>query len=94
MPKPVNLEVRVRPNEPIERAIKRFTRKVKKEKIMEEYLSKQRYEKPSSIKNRKKRLVERKRKQELLEQKELERSIISGTNYRRKKKKDHSKVRR
>jgi len=87
MPKPVNLEVRVRPNEPIERAIKRFMRKIKKGKILEEYLSKQRYEKPSSIKNRKNRLVDRKRKQERLEQKEKERSIIRGTNYSTKKRK-------
>ncbi len=86
MPKPVNLEVKVKTGESVERAIKRFTRKVKKEKILEEYLAKQRYEKPSSIRNRKKRLIKKKRRQELLEQKEIERSIISGTNYIKKRK--------
>ena len=86
MPKPVNLEVRVKTGEPLERAIKRFMRKIKKEKILEEYLAKQRYEKPSSIRNRKKRLVKRKREQELLEQKELEQSIIRVTNYTKKRK--------
>jgi small subunit ribosomal protein S21 len=64
MAKAINLEVKVRKGEPFERAIRRFTRKVKKEKIIEEYIGKQRYEKSSVRRHRRRRLVDRKRKQE------------------------------
>ena len=44
---PVNVDVRVRDNESIERALKRFTRKVKKEGIIQKVRDRMRYEKPS-----------------------------------------------
>ncbi len=48
--KPVNVDVRVRDNESIERALKRFTRKVKKEGIIQKVRDRMRYEKPSAKK--------------------------------------------
>ena len=51
---PVNVEVKLRDGEPVERLIRRFTKKVKKEGIMEEYRKRQHYEKPSIKKRRKK----------------------------------------
>ena len=41
------MEVRIRYNESSENLIKRFVRKAKKEKIMDEYLKNQYYKKPS-----------------------------------------------
>tara|TARA_Y100000310_G_C20404609_1_gene679045 strand:- start:244 stop:450 length:207 start_codon:yes stop_codon:yes gene_type:complete len=41
------MEVRIRKHESTENLIKRFTRKMKKEKIIEEYLENQYYKKPS-----------------------------------------------
>ena len=78
MAKRVNLEVKVRHGDNLDRAIKRFMRKLKKEKIVEEYIAKQRYEKPSAIKHRKKRLAEKKRKQELEAEKEKEKTIYTS----------------
>ena len=50
----INVEVEPRRNEAIERTLKRFTKKVKKEKILEEYRNRMYYEKPSSKRRRKK----------------------------------------
>ena len=41
------------PQEPIERMIKRFSRKVKKERIIENIRDRRYYEKPSAVKKRK-----------------------------------------
>ena len=41
------MEVRIRNHESSENLIKRFTRKAKKEKIIDEYLKNQYYKKPS-----------------------------------------------
>ena len=51
---PVNVEVKLRDGEPVERLIRRFTKKVKKEGIMEEYRKRQ------HIKNLQLKNVERK----------------------------------
>tara|TARA_Y100000296_G_C5059176_1_gene198880 strand:- start:168 stop:389 length:222 start_codon:yes stop_codon:yes gene_type:complete len=51
---PVNVEVVRKENESIERMLKRFVKKVKKEGIMEELREKTYYKKPSEIKRRKK----------------------------------------
>jgi small subunit ribosomal protein S21 len=51
---PINVEVRLRDGEPVERLIRRFTKKVKKEGVMDEYRKRQHYEKPSIKKRRKK----------------------------------------
>ena len=50
--KPVNVETVVRKDENIERAIKRFTKKVKKETIIEDVREGRYYEKPSEVKRR------------------------------------------
>jgi len=64
------MEVRLRKNETSENLIKRFIRKVKKEKIIEEYKERQYHKKPSELKREKhfKRLAElekQKRKERL-----------------------------
>jgi len=55
---PINAEVIVRKNEPIERALKRFIKKVKKEKILEDYREHMYYEKPS---DKRKRMAKRRK---------------------------------
>ena len=66
---PTNLVVKPRRNENIERAIKRFNKKVKKLGIIEEYKDKQRYMKPSDKKRRAKKCSDRRRAKELAKQK-------------------------
>ena len=65
---PINIEITPKPNEPIERTLKRFSRKVKKEGIMDQLRERARFEKPSD----KKRRLAKKRKAVLrrLKQKE------------------------
>ena len=55
MPRPVNVEVTRRGDEPIERMLKRFIKKCKKEKIIEEYKARRYYVKPSEVRRVKKR---------------------------------------
>ena len=55
----VNVQVKARRNEPAESLIKRFSRKVKKEGLMEELKNRKHYEKPSVKRRREK--VRRKR---------------------------------
>tara|TARA_Y100000034_G_scaffold114770_1_gene151230 strand:+ start:655 stop:867 length:213 start_codon:yes stop_codon:yes gene_type:complete len=50
--KPANVEVELRRNEDVERAIKRFIKKVKKEKIIEDLRERKYYEKPSVVKRK------------------------------------------
>ena len=50
--KPINVEPLSRKNEPVERMIKRFTKKVKKEKILEYYRDRMYHEKNSDKKRR------------------------------------------
>jgi len=47
------VEVRIRKNEPVENLIKRFSRKIKKLKIMDEILENEYYKKPSEIRREK-----------------------------------------
>lgn len=53
--KPAHVETRIRKDENIERAIKRFSKKVKKEGIIEAVRDRMYYEKPSVIKRRNKK---------------------------------------
>ena len=55
---PINVEVYPKKNEPIERTIKRFVKKSKKESIVEDYRERMYYEKPS---DRKRRLAKRRK---------------------------------
>ena len=50
--RPINVEVYPRKNEPIERTIKRFSKKIKKERVIEEFKENMYYEKPSEVKKR------------------------------------------
>ena len=52
--------VRVDDNEPLEKSIKRFKRMVEKEGIIREWKKREYFEKPSTIKNRQKKALERK----------------------------------
>lgn len=47
-------------SEPLEKALKRFKRMVEKEGIIREFKKREFYEKPSEIRNRKKKSLERK----------------------------------
>ena len=53
--KTAHIETKVRRDENIERAIKRFSKKVKKEGILDIVRDKMYYEKPSTIKRREKK---------------------------------------
>jgi small subunit ribosomal protein S21 len=66
---PTNLIVYPRRNENIERAIKRFNKKVKKLGIIDDYKDHQRYMKPSDKKRRMKKRSDRRRAKELAKSK-------------------------
>ena len=51
---PIQVEVRPRHNEPTERLIRRFIKKVKKEGILEEVRERRYYEKPSTKRRKEK----------------------------------------
>ena len=69
MGKPINVEVKPRDkNESFERLVRRFSKKVKKEKIVENYRDRRFYEKPSV-----RRARARKRRRKLLEKLRIER---------------------
>ena len=63
------MQIKRRKNQTSENVIKRFIRKVKKEKIVEEFLERRYYKKPSEVKREKhfKRLadIERQKRKEL-----------------------------
>jgi small subunit ribosomal protein S21 len=62
-------EIKVKENEPLEKAIKRFKKKVEREGIIRDWKRHEYFEKPSTIRNRKKKAAERKRLKKLLKQK-------------------------
>tara|TARA_R110002060_G_scaffold8046_7_gene12110 strand:- start:484 stop:696 length:213 start_codon:yes stop_codon:yes gene_type:complete len=64
------MEVRIRKSESTENLIKRFTRKAKNEKIIDEYLERQYYKKPSE--KRRERHFQRLRVIEKIKRKEAE----------------------
>ena len=68
MARSVNVKVERKDNENIERLIRRFVKKVKKEGILEEYREKMYYEKPSDkkrrVKSAQKRAAQRKREEQ------------------------------
>ena len=65
----INLEITPRRGDTAERLIKRFIKKVKKEKILETYRERMRYKKPSE--KRREKAKRAKRKQELERLKEI-----------------------
>ncbi len=66
--------VKIDEGEPLEKGLKRFKRMVEKEGIIREWKKREFYEKPSTIKNRKKKSMERKKLKKL-------RKIQSMKNY-------------
>ena len=69
MKRPINVEVEARRNESIDRMLKRFAKKIKKELIFEEVRERMYYEKPSEkkirLKKRRKAILDKlKRKEE------------------------------
>jgi small subunit ribosomal protein S21 len=58
----------VKPNEPFERALKRFTKSCEKNGIISDVKRRQRFEKPSEEKKRLETSAKRKRSKELAEQ--------------------------
>jgi len=66
--------VRVDDNEPLEKSIKKFKRMVEKEGIIREWKKREYFEKPSTIKNRKRKALERKQMKKL-------RKLQSMKNY-------------
>jgi small subunit ribosomal protein S21 len=64
-----NLVVYPRRNENIERVIKRFSKKIKKLGILDDYRDKQSYMKPSEKRRRAKKRSDRRRAKELAKQK-------------------------
>ncbi|MCK4815205.1 30S ribosomal protein S21, partial [bacterium] len=51
--------------EPLEKALKRFKRMVEKEGIIREWKKREYFEKPSTIRNRKRKALQRKRQKKL-----------------------------
>ena len=60
----INLEIKARNGDSSERLIKRFIKKVKKEKILEECRDRMRFRKPSDIRREAKKRAKRKMKLE------------------------------
>lgn len=52
-------QVDVGPNEPLERALRRFKKKIEREGTLKTLSAKKHYEKPSEVKRRKKRTARR-----------------------------------
>tara|TARA_R110000824_G_scaffold164387_1_gene340577 strand:- start:3087 stop:3326 length:240 start_codon:yes stop_codon:yes gene_type:complete len=67
------MQVKIRKNESSENLIKRFIRKAKKEKIIEEYLERQYFKKPSEVAREKhfRRLAEIEKQKKKEERKEI-----------------------
>ena len=78
--KGANVIIKPRRNDTPERMIRRFTRKVKKIRLLEEVRERRYYEKPSVAKRRK--AAQRKRALERLEKKA---KAKNKTNYRRRR---------
>ena len=72
-PPPTNLVLKPRRNEPVEKFIKRFNRKMKKSGIIEEIKDRRFFRKPSEVKRRAKaRSIARCKKEEAKRRKRLE----------------------
>ena len=61
--------VEITNEEPLEKALKRFKRQVEKEGIIREWKKREFFEKPSTIKNRKKKALKRKQMKKIRKQK-------------------------
>ena len=84
--KPINIEIYVRRGDSVEKAIRRFNKKVKKSGILEDFIKRKYYEKPSVKKNRRNRLRKRIIEQDNETRKQEERDF-----YKPKSRKKRSK---
>lgn len=66
--------MRINDDEPLEKAIRRFKRMVDKEGIIREFKKREYFEKPSTIRNRKKKAMERKQLKKI-------RKTLSNSRY-------------
>jgi len=57
--KPINVEIYVRRGDSIDRAIRRFSKKVKKSGVLEDFIKRKFYEKPSVTRNKRNRMRKR-----------------------------------
>jgi small subunit ribosomal protein S21 len=76
---PINVEVRLRKGESVDRLIKRFTKKVRKEEILDEYRERKYFEKPS-VKRRK----EKAKRKRIAQQTQRERDARIDNKIKRK----------
>ena len=76
---PINVEVRLRNGESVDRLIKRFTKKVRKEEILDEYRERKYFEKPS-VKRRK----EKAKRKRIAQQTQRERDARIDNKIKRK----------
>ena len=83
--KPINVEIYVRRGDSIDRAIRRFSKKVKKSGVLENFIKRKFYEKPSVIRNRKNRLRKRIIERENQERREEESNLYKPRPKRRRK---------
>jgi len=79
--KPINVEVYIRRGDSVDRAIHRFNKKVKKSGVLEDFIKRKFYEKPSVKRNKRNRMRKRLIEKENQERREEERNL-----YRRKPK--------
>ena len=86
----VNVRVREKKGEPFERMVKRFLKKVKKERIVEQVKERRYYEKPSVTKRKAKLAGIAKWKKHLAEkkQKELQKEANYNKRFDNKRKED------
>nr|WP_124032214.1 30S ribosomal protein S21 [Olavius algarvensis spirochete endosymbiont] len=66
--------VKISDDEPLEKAIRRFKRMVEKEGIIRDFKKREYFEKPSAIRNRKRKAMERKQLKKL-------RKTLSNSRY-------------
>ena len=87
--KPINVEVVVRKGEPLDRAIRRFKKKVKKDGVLERHIKGKRYEKPSVIRRKKKierlRLIEKQNELRRADELKLYKKSTTAKNKKRRK---------
>ena len=83
--KSINVEVYVRRGDSIDRAIRRFSKKVKKSGVLEDFIKRKFYEKPSVTRNRRNRLRKRVIERENQARKEEESNLYNPKPKRRRK---------
>ena len=81
--KSINVEIYVRRGDSIDRAIRRFNKKLKKSGVLEDFIKRKFYEKPSVVRNRRNRLRKRIIEKENQARREEESSLYKPRPKRR-----------